>query len=593
MNLPKERLSALRKSMKDNNIDIWIVHSADPHLSEYLPNYWQQRVWLSGFTGSVGTVLVTQEFSGLWVDSRYWEQAKNQLQGSGIELMKAGDVDVPTISEYLLQNLQSGGVVGFNPDMVSIRAYKNYLSELSHANFTFKFEDDLIEPLWSDREALPTQQIFEHSSEFYELDASQKLKLVREKLKLSDGDLHLISSLDDVAWILNLRGNDVSYNPVFLSHLAITNKTSILFVDCRKISDDIKKYLEKFGVEIKDYAELKSFLSKQNISKLLVDPDRVAYGSISSFKGEVAELINPSRLMKSRKSDKEIQFVREAMEQDGAALCEFFSWFEKAIKKENITELTIDEKLIEFRSKRKGYVSPSFATIAGFNANGAMPHYRATEESYSEIKGNGFLLIDSGAQYLGGTTDITRVIPVGEVSADQCSDYTYVLKAHIQLALAEFPVAYPSPLLDTIARAPLWKAGLDYGHGTGHGVGYFLNVHEGPQVIAHRAYKQPYTELYAGMITSNEPGVYRPGKWGVRIENLIANIPSQKTEFVETLKFETLTLCPIETSCVVRDLLDEQEVVWLNEYHKIVQERLSKHLSGDALEWLNRKTKAI
>ncbi|WP_028884095.1 aminopeptidase P family protein [Taylorella asinigenitalis] len=594
MNLPTDRIKALRNSMKAKGIDAWIVHSADPHLSEYLPAYWQQRVWLSGFTGSVGTVLVTDDFAGLWVDSRYWEQASKQLNGSGIELMRAGEAGVPTLTEYLSLSLKPSAVLGFNPDMVSLKTANIYRDELESKGININTEEDLLQPLWTDRSKLPSQKIFKHDKNYYDLDASQKIKFVRDELKLDDGGWHLVSSLDDIAWILNLRGNDVAYNPVFLAHLAIFKDKVVLFIDLEKVDENIATYLEGHGVQTANYDDLKEFISSMDISKLMVDPDRVALGSVSAYKGGIVEIINPSQLLKSRKTDHELSHVRLAMEEDGAALCEFFAWFEAAFSKgEEISELTINEKLLEYRSKRKGYVSPSFATIAGFNANGAMPHYRATEESFSLINGDGFLLIDSGAQYLGGTTDITRVVPVGVVSEEQVKDYTYVLKAHIQLAMAEFPVGYPSPLLDSIARLPLWKAGLEYGHGTGHGVGYFLNVHEGPQVIAYKAYKMNHTEMYGGMITSNEPGVYRPGKWGVRIENLVANVPAQKTEFVETLKFETLTLCPIETSCVDIGLLDCAEREWLNKYHEQVRERLSRHLSGQALDWLKRKTKAI
>lgn len=589
------RLSQLRQSMREHQISAWIVPSADPHLSEYLPEYWQQRVWLSGFTGSVGTVVVTADFAGLWVDSRYWEQATVQLANTDIVLMKVGEPDVPTVDTWLATHLSSQSVVGFNSSMMALKQYRHMTQALANLQVQFYTQTDLVAGLWKDRPALPCAAIYEHKAPFISQTRIEKLVMVRDSMRAVGADWHFISSLDDIAWILNLRGADVDYNPVFLGHLLLSAERAVLFVHQNKIDMALAGTLAADGVEIADYDTVADVLTSLPANTtMLIDPDRMTLALSQSACEKVIEQVNPSRLLKSQKTAADLANVRTAMEQDGAALCEFFAWLEKAQESgENISELTIDEKICAARARQPHYVSPSFATIAGFNANGAMPHYRATPESFSYIKGDGLLLIDSGGQYLNGTTDITRVVPIGTPSIEQKFDYTVVLKGMIQLSLAVFPRDYPSALLDTLARTPLWQNGLDYGHGTGHGVGYFLNVHEGPQVISHRAYQFPHTAMKEGMITSNEPGVYRPGKWGVRIENLVAAIPAHKTEFVDALRFETLTLCPIDTRCITVALLSNEERQWLNAYHAEVLARLRPYVSGDALEWLERRTQPI
>lgn len=590
-----ERLALLRHAMQTENMAAWIVPSADPHLSEYLPKHWQQRVWLSGFTGSVGTVVVTQGFAGLWVDSRYWQQAEVQLQNTGIVLMKLGDSGVPSVNEWLANHIPASAKIGINGLMVSLKEARQLERDLSALAIRIISDQDLLAPLWEDRPSLPKKPIFEHLPPFVSQTRTEKLTLVRQQMKAMGAHWHFISSLDDIAWLLNLRGSDVDYNPVFLAHLLLSEKEAHLFVHQGKLGTELAQKLAEEGIVWRDYDDANdALLALPAESHLLIDPDRITLNIAKTNCQKVYNRVNPSRLLKAQKSKQDLVHIRTAMEQDGAALCEFFAWFEHAMSKgERISELTIDEKINQARARQEHFVSPSFATIAGFNGNGAMPHYRATPSSFSYIEGNGFLLIDSGGQYLNGTTDITRVVPVGESSDAQKRDYTTVLKAMIQLAMAEFPRDYPSFLLDTLARTPMWKAGLDYGHGTGHGVGYFLNVHEGPQVIAHRAYLFPHTSMKEGMITSNEPGVYRVGKWGVRIENLVAAVPAQQTEFVDTLKFETLTLCPIDTRCVLKNQLTQEEINWLNTYHAEVLRRLQHRVEGAALAWLTERTQAI
>jgi Xaa-Pro aminopeptidase len=407
---------------------------------------------------------------------------------------------------------------------------------------------------------------------------------------------HFVSTVDDIAWITNLRGADVAYNPVFLAHLLISHQSATLFVGAGKVDAVLAAKLAADGITLADYGQAPAALGALSVgARLLIDPKRVTLGLREAAPAEltVIEAINPSTLLKSRKGAAEAAFIRRAMEEDGAAMCAFYAWLEPALARgERITEITIDEKLSAERAKRPGFVGLSFPTIAGYNANGAMPHYRATPESHAVIEGNGLLLIDSGAQFVGGTTDITRVWPVGTPSAEQKRDYTLVLKGTLQLSRARFPRGTLSPMLDALARAPLWAESLEYGHGTGHGVGYFLNVHEGPQSIS-KAIPDANMAMEAGMITSIEPGLYKPGRWGVRIENLVLNVAAPASEFGEFLEFETLTLCPIDTRCIDFSLLRADEADWLNRYHAMVRERLAPKLEGDALAWLIERTQPI
>ena len=455
---------------------------------------------------------------------------------------------------------------------------------------------DLLNELWKDRPALPTNPVFEHLPPYATLERGEKLARVRQTMLERGADWHFIATLDDIAWLFNLRGTDVSYNPVFISFALIGPQSVTLFVASDKVGDDVRQSLVRDGINLLEYTQIGAALREvPKDARLLVDPARVTCGLLDYLDSEVTlvEGLNPSTLFKSRKTEADTRHIRQVMEQDGAALCEFFAWLDAALGREPVSELTIDEKLGEARQKRPGYVSPSFATIAGFNGNGAMPHYRASEEEHAQIEGDGLLLIDSGGQYLGGTTDITRMVPVGMPSIEQKQDCTRVLKGVIALSRARFPKGILSPLLDAIARAPIWADEVNYGHGTGHGVGYFLNVHEGPQVIAYQAAATPQTAMLPGMITSIEPGTYRPGRWGVRIENLVINQEAGNTEFGEFLRFETLTLCPIDTRCLEISLLSQDERKWLNDYHAHVNERLSPLLQGAALKWLQVRTAAV
>ncbi|MDH2079155.1 aminopeptidase P family protein [Pseudomonas atacamensis] len=590
-----QRLAHTRELMRREGIHALLVPSADPHLSEYLPGYWQGRQWLSGFHGSVGTLIVTADFAGVWADSRYWEQATKELNGSGIELVKL-QPGQPSPLDWLAEHTPEGGVVAVDGAVMAVASARTLSSKLEVRGARLRTDTDLLQEVWRDRPSLPNAPIYQHLPPQATVSRGEKLAKLRETLQERGADWHFIATLDDIAWLFNLRGGDVSFNPVFVSFALINQQQATLFVALSKVDADLRAVLEQDGVTLRDYSEVADALrAVPSGASLLVDPARVTTGLLDNLDSGVklVEGLNPTTLAKSQKSEADAQHIRKAMEQDGAALCEFFAWLESAWGRERITELTIDEKLTAARERRPDYVSLSFNTIAAFNANGAMPHYHATEEEHALIEGDGLLLIDSGGQYLGGTTDITRMVPVGTPTQEQKQDCTRVLKGVIALSRARFPKGILSPLLDAIARAPIWADNVDYGHGTGHGVGYFLNVHEGPQVIAYQAAPAPQTAMQPGMITSIEPGTYRPGRWGVRIENLAMNREAGSSEFGDFLKFETLTLCPIDTRCLIADLLTQEEKQWLNAYHSEVRERLSPLLDGAALSWLNERTVAI
>ena len=593
--LVPQRLARIRQLMSREGIHALLVPSADPHLSEYLPGYWQGRQWLSGFHGSVGTLIVTASFAGVWADSRYWEQATKELEGSGIELVKLIPGQ-PGPLDWLAEQTPEGGVVAVDGTVMAVASARTLSGKLEERGARLRTDIDLLKEVWADRPSLPDQPVYAHLPPQATVSRVEKLAKLRESLKERGADWHFIATLDDIAWLFNLRGADVSFNPVFVSFALISQQQAMLFVALDKVDAPLRAVLEQDGVTLRDYSEAAAALREiPGGASLQIDPARVTVGLLDNLGSGVklVEGLNPTTLAKSRKSLADAEHIRRAMEQDGAALCEFFAWLDSAWGRERITELTIDEHLTAARTRRPDFVSLSFNTIAAFNANGAMPHYHATEEAHAVIEGDGLLLIDSGGQYLGGTTDITRMVPVGTPTAEQKRDCTRVLKGVIALSRAKFPRGILSPLLDAIARAPIWAEQVDYGHGTGHGVGYFLNVHEGPQVIAYQAAAAPQTAMQPGMITSVEPGTYRPGRWGVRIENLVLNREAGKSEFGEFLEFETLTLCPIDTRCLEASLLTQDEKDWFNAYHAEVQRRLSPLLEGDALQWLNTRTLAI
>ncbi|UDF34680.1 UNVERIFIED_ORG: aminopeptidase P family protein [Shinella sp. XGS7] len=593
------RIERVRDALRAQGAHAALVPSADPHLSEYLPERWQGREWLSGFTGSMGTLVVTLERAALFADSRYWSQAERELTGTGIELVKIPTGAATHYIEWIVEQLQAGQTLAVDGQVLGLALAQQLRLALAQAGLKIRSDLDVVQAAWEGRPGLPTAAVYEHLPPEAVVSRAAKLAQVRAGMAARGASHHFISTVDDVAWLLNLRGADVDYNPVFLAHVLLDARGGTLFVGAGKVDAALAARLAADGIQLAAYEQAPQALAALPAeARLLLDPKRVTLGLREAVPAGVAviEAINPSTLAKSRKTAEEAAFVRQAMEQDGAAMCEFYAQFEAALARgERLSELTVDEWLSAARAKRPGFKGLSFPTIAGFNANGAMPHYRATPESYAQIEGNGLLLIDSGAQYLGGTTDITRVWPIGQVSEAQQRDYTLVLKGMINLSRAVFPRGTLSPMLDALARVPLWQHGLDYGHGTGHGVGYFINVHEGPQSIS-KAVPDANMAMEPGMITSNEPGLYRPGQWGVRIENLILNVAHETPEngqFGEMLAFESLTLCPIDTRCIAPGLLNAEEVDWLNRYHAEVRRRLAPLLSGAALDWLNQRTEAL
>ena len=585
------RLEHVREALERHGNEALLVPSSDPHLSEYLPERWQARQWLSGFTGSMGTLVVTRTQAALFADSRYWTQAEAELAGTGIALVKIPSGTAPTHVDWLAREVPRGAAVAVDGQVLGLAAAQALRSTLDAAGVLLRTDIDLIDEVWPERPALPAAPVYEHLAPQAPLARADKLAQVREAMRRHGASHHFVSTVDDIAWLTNLRGTDVTYNPVFLAHALIDAAGATLFVADGKIDAALAARLAADGVALAAYAQAPAALAALPAdATLLLDPRRVTLGLREHVAVRVVEAINPSTLVKSRKTEAEAAHVREAMAQDGAAMCEFYAWFEAALARgERITELTVDEQLSAARAGRPGLKGLSFGTIAGFNANGAMPHYHATPESHAVIAGDGLLLIDSGGQYLGGTTDITRVWPIGNVSAAMKRDYTLVLKGTLALSRTRFPRGTLSPMLDAIARAPLWAEGLDYGHGTGHGVGYFLNVHEGPQSIS-KTVPDANMAMEPGMITSIEPGLYRVGQWGVRIENLVLNVAAESNEFGEFLEFETLTLCPIDTRCIERSLLREDEVAWLDSYHAEVRRRLTPRVTGDALAWLTART---
>ncbi|EAK2739753.1 aminopeptidase P family protein [Campylobacter upsaliensis] len=593
MNIFAKRVGKLREAMQEKGLDAYLVVSADPHLSEYLSDYYKVKDYLSGFQGSVGTLVFTQKEAYLWVDGRYWLQAQKQLEGSGVVLQKQDKEN--TFQNWLKKNLKQGQILGSDFAVLNL-ALKKELEDFC----TLK-HSDLIVSLWDNRPSLPKAQIYAHEKAYCALSAKEKIALVRQKMCELGAENHLISSLDDIAYLTNLRGADVEYNPVFLSHLLIKQNETLLFVDEGKISSALKEELKSEGVLICAYESVIKELKSLENTTLLIEPTRMTALLVEALNSSVklVEEINPSTHLKAVKGAREISHIEDAMVEDGVALCRFFAWLEEALEqKQKINEVDIDTRITEFRAKSPFYISNSFATIAAFKGNGAFPHYKAEKQNCLDIEGDGFLLIDSGGQYKNGTTDITRVVPVGVLCEEQIHDYTLVLKAHIAISRAIFPKNIAMPLLDAITRQPLWEEQLDYIHGTGHGVGYFLNVHEGPQVLSYFAPVLEKTRAKEGMLSSIEPGIYKAGKWGVRLENLVVNTKVENPKnsaYGEFLYFKPVTLCPFELSCIDVNLLDEKEKRWLNAYHQKVRDKLSPRLKDEpkALKWLEARVRAI
>jgi Xaa-Pro aminopeptidase len=585
-----ERLDALREQMSSEGCTAYLVTGSDPHMSEYTAPRWGDRAWISGFTGSAGTVVVTAERAGLWTDSRYYLQAENELAGSGIELFKMDEPETPGIPAWLGDVLEKGAAVGTNAETVSLAQTRRYKDELEARGLTFRALPDLLDRIWEGRPDHPREPVFQHDVKYAALDRGTKLGRLRKRMRAEKADLQILAALDDIAWLLNMRGGDIPYNPLFLAYAFVREDGVELFADRGKFSADLMDLLEEEGITVRDYGEV--FAAVEELApgqQVLLDPAVVNRALFDRIPGqvEVRERTDATAEFKACKEKGEIEGIRAAMRKDGAAMVKFLYWLSHAAVHGTQDEVSIADQLREFRSMQPGFMGESFGSIVGFHDHGAVVHYSPTPESAYTVEGAGLLLIDSGGHYLNGTTDITRTVAVGSTSRQQMEDYTSVLKGHIQLALSIFPKGTRGVQLDAFARKPLWDRGLHYGHGTGHGVGYFLNVHEGPQSISQRLRD---VTIQPGMVSSNEPGIYRPGEYGIRIENLILTVTRFSTPFAEFYGFETLTLCPLERRLIDPGMLTAREREWVNAYHRRVREELSPLLEETERNWLAEQT---
>lgn len=588
-----EKLAAIRELMKRQHIDAYIIPSSDPHISEYLPDHYKCIAWASGFTGSAGTLAITQEFAGLWTDSRYFVQASEQLAGSGYELVKLKVQHAPEYADWLAENLPQAAVAAFDGNLASVALAKAVQDKLQLTGIDVKGDIDLLTPVWQDRPGLPEGQAYLLDAATTGTTTTTRLRRLRDEMERNHIDAHFISSLDDLAWLFNIRGNDVFCNPVVLGFALITAETATLFIDNRKLAANDVATLTAAGVEISDYSSAADALGRLGSGiTLLIDPRRTCFAFYCRVAQavRVIEQTNPTAHFKAIKNEREIAHTRNTMVKDGVALTRFFKWLEDTIGRETITEISLAERLRRFRAEQDGFVGESFDTIAGYKEHGALPHYKATPISDSALQPEGLLLVDSGGQYRTGTTDITRVVSLGNVTDAERTDYTLVLKGLIEGSATVFPKNTRGYQIDAITRKPLWDHLRNYGHGTGHGVGFFLNVHEGPHTFNAAAIDVPIEQ---GMITSIEPGLYREGEYGIRIENLVLSTNHQDTQFGQFMAFETLTLCYIETGMIDPSLLDAKHIDWLNAYHVEVYKKLSPHLDEQERQWLAEKTKAI
>jgi Xaa-Pro aminopeptidase len=587
---PKEKIAELRKLMAQHQIDAWIVPSTDPHQSEYPPQRWKARAWFSGFKGSAGIVVVTQKKAGLWTDPRYHIRAVQELAGSGIELFKFGQQGVPSYTEWLCQELETGNAVGFDGTVVSMAEFARLRKDFEKKSVTFVTQHDLIGMLWQDRPEIPGNTIFIHDDRFAGETRLSKFQRIRDDLRKHETQVHLLTALDDIAWTFNIRGSDVEYNPVAVSYAVISEQDVHLFIQSGKVPADVRSVLEKDGVIISDYDDVFFYLQKLPAGTvLLVDPDKTVCTLGSSIPAgcQIQEGSSIPYLLKARKNDVELSGIRASQVRDGAALVKWMYWLDGQIGKVSHTEITVAEKLAEFRSQGEHFRGLSFGTICGYQANSAVGHYSSNPETVPSLFPDGILLIDSGAQYLDGTTDITRTLTLGNPTPEQKRVYTLVLKCHIKLAAHIFPKGTRGDQLDAVARELLWQQGWNCRHGIGHGVGYFLNVHEGPQ----RFREDNSVPLALNMLTSNEPGVYFEGEFGVRLENLLVTVRKEATAFGEFNGFETVSLCPFDLELVDASLLSGEELNWLNEYHARVYAALASLLTNAERDWLRHETR--
>ena len=591
----RNRLAAFRQEMKKRQLSAFIVPSTDPHSGEYVPEHWETRKWISGFTGSAGTAVITLSDAGLWTDSRYFIQAEEQLEGTGITLFKDRLPKTPSIGEWLGSILKEGDKVGIDGWVNSHQEAQGLYNELKTYGLSLEsMTEDIFTTLWEDRPSMPQTPVFILGEELTGASCTEKINRIREAISKNGASAIILSALDEIAWTLNLRGDDVHCNPVFISYLLISEEGYTLYILEEKITDEVRSYLKEHRVEIKTYPSLaediRTFKEKHR-GVLQISPlANEALYNLSSTYTDAIVAPSPVALMKAVKNEIEQAGFRKAMERDGVALVKFLRWLEEAVPAGGESELSVDKKLYEFRAEQAYFKGISFDTIAGYKEHAAIVHYEATPETDIPLKPEGLLLLDSGAQYLDGTTDITRTLPLGPLTEEEKQDYTLVLKGHLQLQNAQFPAGTCGTQLDVLARSAMWKCGINYLHGTGHGIGHFLCVHEGPHQI--RMNHMP-TLLEPGMIVTDEPGIYKAGRHGIRIENTLLIVPAQETEFGKFYKFEPLTLCPIAKEAIAICLLNDEELAWFNEYHQMVYDRLHPYLNEEEQAWLKEATSSL
>ena len=588
-----ERLSALRKFMESKNINVFVIPSTDPHLSEYPAAAWESRKWISGFTGSAGTIVVTLKEAGLFTDSRYFLQGKTELANTGIDLFKMGLPETPEMIDWIIEQAGENGKVGIDGLVYAASDAKMLENRLKRKRIELVTQYDPFAEIWKDRPEVPKNEIFTLPEDITGESAKSKIKRIVAAMKKEDAEGMLMVTLDAIAWTFNIRGNDVDFNPVAVAYAYISEKETVLFINPEKLNKEVSENLKQQGVTLAAYDKIFDYVSNLPANtSVLVTGNKINLKLLQTIPASctIIDVPSPADMMKSTKNETELKGFRNAMLKDGLALVKFYMWMENAVPTFDVTEVTIEEKLREYRSEQPLYFGESFNTIAGYAGNGAIVHYHATPESHSVVEPKGLMLIDSGAQFMDGTTDITRTLAVGELTDQMKKDYTYVLKGHIAIATAIYPQGTRGSQLDVLARKALWDNCLHYSHGTGHGIGHFLNVHEGPQNI--RLEENPVT-LQPGMVTSNEPGLYRADEYGIRIENLIVTQPYNTNEFGTFYNFETITLCPIDTTPIDRELMTQQEIDWLNNYHTMVFDKLSPHLNEEEKAWLKEKIKHI
>ncbi|CEO23808.1 aminopeptidase P family protein [Paraclostridium sordellii] len=594
----KERLAKLREYMSEKNIDAYIIPSSDNHQSEYVGDHFKCREFISGFTGSAGTVVVTMEEAGLWTDGRYFIQAEKELEGSTIKLFKMGEEGVPTTEEYLYESLKEGKTLGFDGRVICAKEGINLEKKLAKKNIKIVYDYDLVGMIWNDRPDLSTAKAFLLDVKYAGETFSSKLNRVRESMKEKNANVHVITTLDDIAWLFNIRGGDVKFNPVVLSYALITLDKVYLFVDKSKLNEEILNELSKENVEIKPYNDIYEFIKTLDKNdKILLDSTKINYAILNNIPSEVEKVdeFNPAMFMKAQKNPIELENIRNSHVKDGVAFTKFMYWLKNNVGKIEISELSASKKLEDLRREQEGFIEPSFGTIAGYRDHAAMMHYSATKESDAKLEASDLFLIDSGGQYFDGTTDITRTIALGKINDELKKHFTAVARGMINLSMAKFLYGVRGYNLDILARRPMWNMGIDYKCGTGHGIGFLLNVHEAPNGFRWRIIPDRFDSavLEEGMVTTNEPGIYVEGSHGIRTENELVVRKAEKNEYGQFMEFEVVTLAPIDLDAIDPEEMNKEEKAYLNWYHELVYNKVSPFLTEDEKAWLKEYTKAI